>query len=144
MSWYYVSNSERKGPVEQPEFDRLAEQDVITQSTLVWREGMAEWRPYGEVAAPPVGAPPLPTATGGVVCSQCGRIFAPDEVIRLGGGDVCAACKPIATQKLREGVLDPNPSEQIRKDHIQHEASVKSVGFLYFLAAAAMLLLGFL
>jgi hypothetical protein len=139
--WYYVANNERKGPVEQSEFDRLIQQGVITQTTLVWREGMAEWRPLSEVAPAPVANPPPPVEPGGVVCSQCGQIFAPDQVIRLGGGYVCAACKPIATQKLREGILGSDTAEQIRNDHVKHEASVKSVGFLYFLGAAALLFL---
>jgi hypothetical protein len=143
MNWYYVSNDERKGPVEQVEFDRLAQQGVITQTTLVWREGMAEWRPYSEFAAPPIGGPPPPVVAGGVVCSQCGQIFAPDQVIRLGGGFVCAACKPIATQKLREGVLNNNSAEQIRNDNLKHEASVKSIGFLYFFSATFLLLASF-
>ena len=140
MSWYYVWNSERKGPVEQVEFNRLIQQGVIGQTSLVWREGMAEWRPCGELTTPLPNAPPLQADSGGVVCSQCGRIFAPDEVIRLGGGYVCAACKPIATQKLREGILGNDTAEQIRNEHLKHEASVKSVGILYFLSASAMLI----
>jgi hypothetical protein len=144
MTWYYVANNERKGPVEQADFDQLIQQGVITPATLVWREGMAEWQPR-EAVVGSVGAPPPPSgAAPGVVCSQCGRIFQPDEVIRLGSGYVCAACKPIATQKLREGVLDANSSEQIRKDHISHEASVKSIGLLYFLGGGALALLGIL
>jgi hypothetical protein len=42
MTWYYVANNERKGPVEQADFDQLIQQGVITPTTLVWREGMAE------------------------------------------------------------------------------------------------------
>jgi hypothetical protein len=144
MAWYYVANNERKGPVEQAEFDQLIQQGAITPTTLVWREGMAEWQPR-EAVVNAVSAPPPPSgAVPGVVCSQCGRIFQPDEVIRLGGGYVCAACKPIATQKLREGVLDANSSEQIRKDHISHEASIKSIGILYYVGAAMMVIVGFL
>src|SRR5438270_9974179 len=101
MDWYYVSNGERKGPIPQAEFDQLTQQGVIASTTLVWREGMAEWRSYGELTAPPIITPPPPVVPGGVVCSQCGQIFAPDQVIKLGGGYVCAGCKPIATQKLR-------------------------------------------
>jgi hypothetical protein len=36
-----------------------------------------------------------------------------------------------------------NEAEQIRKDHIRHEASVKSVGILYFLGATVFLLASF-
>src|SRR5205823_6669537 len=37
------------------------------------------------------------------VCSQCGKSFSPDEVVRIGGGWVCAACKPIYVQRIKEG-----------------------------------------
>jgi DNA-directed RNA polymerase subunit RPC12/RpoP len=76
-----------------------------------------------------------------VVCTECGRAFPLDEVVRLGKGYVCAACKPQALQKLREGVVD-SASEEIRKAHIKHEASVKSVGILYYLGGVGVGLMG--
>lgn len=138
MNWYYAADNEQKGPVDQIEFDRLIQQGTINPTTLVWREGMAEWKPCGEITPSPAGRVAEPVS-GGVVCSQCGRVFRPDEMIRLGPGFVCAGCKPIAMQKLREGVAGAD-SERIRQDHIKHEASVKSVGFLYFLTAGFLIL----
>lgn len=137
MSWYYAEGSEQKGPVEQAELEQLMQQGSITPATLVWREGMADWQPYSEAfgASQPVATPAL--SRGGILCSECGRSFAPDEVIRLGNAYVCAACKPIATQKLREGVANQG-AEQVRQEHIKHEASIKSVGFLYFLGATLL------
>ncbi len=52
MNWYYAVDAERKGPVEQAEFDRLVQQGVIAAQTLVWREGMADWKPLAEVNPP--------------------------------------------------------------------------------------------
>ena len=135
-----VWNNERKGPVEQVEFDRLIQQGVIGQTTLVWREGMAE---SAAVRRSHRAAAQRPAAAGPVRAASCARNavdFAPDEVIRLGGGYVCAACKPIATQKLREGVLGNDTAEHIRNEHLKHEASLKSVGVLYFLSATFLLL----
>ena len=141
MSWYYVANGERKGPIEQAEFDRLVQSGFIVATTLVWREGMTDWRPQGEfatqVAPPSVNDPSRPT----VVCSECGRAFGLDQTIRLGNGHVCGDCKAVALQKLREGVVE-NDDEKIRRDHIKHEASVKSIGSLYFLAALFLILAG--
>ena len=142
MNWYYASNNEQKGPVDQTEFERLIQSGVVTGSTLVWREGLVDWQPYGELGAAASAPPPqFDTAKPGAVCSECGRMFALDEMIRLGSGFVCASCKPIAMQKLREGVVNSD-AEQIRKEHIKHEASVKSVGILYFLGALVLLPLG--
>src|SRR5579859_65730 len=125
MAWYYVSSNQRRGPVEQAEFDGLVHQGMITASTLVWREGMANWQAYCEVrgpaatvasaapamAAAAVATPGMATAAvasagvnvGGVVCSQCGRSFSLDQVVKIGNQYVCAACKPLAVQKLQEG-----------------------------------------
>jgi len=139
MNWYYASGSEQKGPVEQAEFEHLVQSGDINGSTLVWREGMPDWQAYGELSAV---ASPLPSVTSsGVICSVCQQSFPLDQTIRLDNNFVCANCKPIALQRLREGVSG-NAAEQIRKDHIKHEASVKSVGFLYFLAAAFLILAG--
>jgi hypothetical protein len=140
VNWYYVSDREQRGPVAQADFDRLIQSGTVNGSTLVWQEGMADWKPYGELQAP------LPPATEGldrpgVVCSVCGQIFPMTETIRLDNQPVCASCKPVAMQKLREGVTN-NAAEQIRKDHIKHEASVKSIGILYFLAAIFLILAG--
>jgi len=37
-------------------------------------------------------------------CSQCGKPFNEDELIRFGDLMVCAGCKPFYVQKLREGI----------------------------------------
>jgi len=140
MNWYYVSENEQKGPVADSEFERLVQTGVVNSSTLVWREGLAEWKPYDEFSATP---PPPSVGLGqpAVTCSVCHQAFPLDQTIRLNNNYVCAGCKPVAMQKLREGVTN-STADQIRNDHIKHEASVKSVGFLYFLAAAFLILAG--
>ncbi len=49
--------------------------------------------------------------SGGFICAECGRAFPPDEVIRYGTVAVCANCKPVFLQKLREGVAAPTAME---------------------------------
>jgi uncharacterized RDD family membrane protein YckC len=41
------------------------------------------------------------------VCSQCGRSFPHDQVLTYEGRVICAACKPMFVQKLKEGVSLP-------------------------------------
>jgi uncharacterized RDD family membrane protein YckC len=41
---------------------------------------------------------------GTICCSECGREFNEDEVIKFGDSMVCADCKPLFFQKLREGL----------------------------------------
>jgi uncharacterized RDD family membrane protein YckC len=105
MTWHYVENNERRGPVTDADFDALVRSGKISDDTLVWHEGMAEWKPYGQVKEPGAATSPAPpVAPGQVVCAECGRGFAPDQVIPHGNVFICAACKPVFLQKLKEGV----------------------------------------
>jgi len=45
------------------------------------------------------------------VCSQCGRSFPEDEIIRYQGSSICAACKPLFIQRLKEGAGVPSEME---------------------------------
>lgn len=140
MNWYYVSDNEQKGPVADSDFERLVQDGVVNSATLVWREGLAEWQPYRELSATPP-PPGVGLSQPAVACSVCQQTFPLEQTIRLDNNYVCAGCKPVAMQKLREGVAN-STAEQIRNDHLKHEASVKSVGFLYFLGAAFLILIG--
>lgn len=144
MNWYYVENGERKGPVQDSGLGTLVEQGAIGEETLVWHEGMPDWQPYRELLAGAPAAPPptVTTATTGLsggVCSRCGRAFPADQFIRLEGANVCPDCRPLVLQSMKEGVLQGNSrAEEVRRAHISHEASVKSVGILYFLGAGVL------
>ena len=65
----------------------------------------------GSTEPPPTGAgddgsdgQPGPATA---VCSQCGRSFPGDQVLRFDDQVICAACKPMFVQKLREGANLP-------------------------------------
>jgi uncharacterized RDD family membrane protein YckC len=38
-------------------------------------------------------------------CNQCGRPFPPNELLQIGNTMVCAVCKDVMMQRLREGAL---------------------------------------
>jgi uncharacterized RDD family membrane protein YckC len=112
MDWYYVDAGQQAGPVNDAQLEALASRGTILNDTLVWREGMENWRMYGEViapgsralAAPPIVGPAAPTlAPGEGVCAECGRVFSVQDMIPHGGSYVCAGCKPVFMQKLAEG-----------------------------------------
>lgn len=141
MVWYYVKDGARQGPVEEAELNRLVGQSIVRPDTLVWCEGMSDWRPYSTVApAPAPPAPPPPAvipveplvvaspaltestpaqeqlqafqtaapapvaqaASPVLYCTQCGRQYPGDEMVRFGAATVCANCKDIYAQRLRE------------------------------------------
>ncbi len=121
MIWYYEAQGRQAGPIDDAELARLAEAGTIGDGTLVWREGWAAWQPYATVRG---GAARVATERGGAVrdatergggtaaaqlvpCSQCGRLNPPTEMARFGERWVCASCKPMFVQRLREGASLP-------------------------------------
>jgi uncharacterized membrane protein len=59
MTWYYALGNERQGPIDDAALDRLIATGVVTQDTLVWKAGMADWQPLAQ-ARPRAAAPPTP------------------------------------------------------------------------------------
>ena len=139
MNWFYAFENEQKGPFSEPEFQQLIAQGIVNSKTLVWREGLPAWQPYGTIALPPAS---VPLGIGGVACAECGGQFPPTEVIPLAGLMYCAGCKSIALQRLQEGLPASTGGEEIRRQYLKHEASVKSVGILYYLGGIALTVLG--
>jgi len=109
MAWYYAQGEERVGPLTDEAFQQLVHQGTISSETLVWREGMQDWAPYGTVQIQtPAGGAPQPQniqVAPLTICSSCGRTFPSDEVIEYQGSYICAECKPIFFQQLKEGAL---------------------------------------
>ena len=140
MDWYYAAGAEQKGPVGDDEFQRLAQQGVITAETLVWREGLSGWLPHGRTTAPALPG----TAPGGsAVCAACGRRVPDNEIFTIAELPYCAACKPQVLQRITEGKpLANQAAETMRNAYISHEASVKSIGVLYYIGGVALFLVG--
>jgi uncharacterized RDD family membrane protein YckC len=114
MNWYYAINSQRQGPVAYSEIERLVSTGVITDQTLVWKEGMADWKPYSAVKA---GLPPQIPQTGAVggagggafaedtaVCVVSGKAFPKREMIQYEGRWVSAQHRDEFFQRIREGM----------------------------------------
>ena len=66
MDWYYADDdSNRIGPLSDEQFRGLIKGGTITDETLVWHEGMADWEPYAATipeipAIPSVAHHPIP------------------------------------------------------------------------------------
>jgi uncharacterized RDD family membrane protein YckC len=116
MTWYYADAGRQVGPVEESALDDLVRQGVVRDDTLVWKEGMAAWQPHASVrgaraAAPMPGGSFAPAAAAAATapaaesrfCSECGRPFPASELVSIGSATVCAQCKPVFMQRMREG-----------------------------------------
>jgi len=110
MQWYYSANGQQQGPVSQADLEALVRKGDVTPETLVWREGLPNWAAYSTVASTPATAasPARPLtavpAAGQARCAECGQDFPQDDMVTFGGAHVCAGCKPLFFQKLKEGV----------------------------------------
>jgi hypothetical protein len=111
MTWFYATKDKTQaGPVDDAALDELYRSGAVTGDTLIWKEGMAEWQPFAtqrplpetSVSAAPVGGVAVASGTR---CGECGQVFPADQLITLAGRPVCAACKPLAVQRLQEGVV---------------------------------------
>ena len=100
MEWYYVKDGKPAGPISEAEFVGLVRSGGITPETLVWHAGMAEWQACGTVAESPAAA----GAAAGTLCAECGRAFPDEQMITYGTQRVCAGCKDVFFQKIKEGV----------------------------------------
>jgi uncharacterized RDD family membrane protein YckC len=105
MEWYYVDAGQQAGPITETQLSELVAAGKVRADTLVWRQGLAEWVPHGNArTANPALAATL--AEKQVVCSECKQIVAHDQALQYGATWVCAACKPIFVQKLKEGTVE--------------------------------------
>ena len=48
-SWYYGDGEQRCGPVSTEELRELASSGRLHQDSLVWKQGMADWTPAGQI-----------------------------------------------------------------------------------------------
>ena len=116
MDWYYSQQGQQKGPVSTDQLSELVRSGVVAGPTLVWREGLSNWTPYSVVARngqSSLAASPAAGAIGNsdlIVCAECGLGFPKSDTVQIEGSSVCADCKPIFLQKLREGIAVGSPS----------------------------------
>ena len=50
MEWYYAKNGQQMGPVTLEVLRAMISSGEVAPADLIWREGMAEWTPAGQVA----------------------------------------------------------------------------------------------
>jgi uncharacterized RDD family membrane protein YckC len=103
MQWYYSNKGQRMGPVSQSEFDQLVHDGVILADTLVWKEGMADWRPYSGVA--PAGGSPLAPDTE--ICAVSGKRYPRREMVQYEGKWISAEHRDEYFERIREGIPQP-------------------------------------
>jgi GYF domain 2 len=89
MNWFYAKDGHQIGPVDFSEIERLRAEGQLTDDTLVWQAGMANWvklssvskptaeKPVVEVPASPTltQTPPLPVTSAGTALPDYGDLL---------------------------------------------------------------------
>lgn len=113
--WYYESEGTRQGPVPRMKIVELIGLGAIRDETLVWTEGMTDWRPCSEVAelttsasyeAATVDEPELET------CAYSGKRLPRTAMLPFGDEWVAFEHRQEFIQRLQEGrdeTEDPLP-----------------------------------
>ncbi|ADE54242.1 DUF4339 domain-containing protein [Coraliomargarita akajimensis] len=143
MKWFYVREGQQAGPVEESELRSLIDSGTLAEQTPVWRQGMTDWKPFDEVLGRSKRALAPPLREGHLIaCPSCGVGVTQSELIPAGDQPICPNCRDRYLQCLQEGVSADfsNDCAVIRQQHIKHEASIRSVGLLYYIGALFMLL----
>ena len=80
---------------------------------MVWKEGMGDWRPLGEISGLPI--PNTPPDHQLHPCIECGRLHLDDELLRLNSARICSQCKHTHLQRLRESAppAQADPSARV-------------------------------
>jgi len=89
-------------------------------------------------------APTTAESSENVPCPTCGATIGREQLIPVGETQVCPGCREDYLGRLKSGLTGEagSDAEDIRQTHIKHEASVKSVGFLYLLGGVLFLVMG--
>lgn len=117
MNWFYESGGQQQGPVSDSALDALIAEGKITGSTLVWHEGLADWKPLREARLRPES--PSPTGQEGqlepgfVRCSLTGKIIPESEAVYIQGKPYSAEAKPAVLQSVQQsGSVPVLPGER--------------------------------
>ncbi len=109
--WYYGEGGEQHGPFEEGVISGMVLEGKIKPATLVWHSGLGNWikledselapllRAESNDYVLPMEKSPPPS---GKPCFHCERLFAPDELVKIDGVDICAECKPAFLRKMQE------------------------------------------
>ena len=108
MNLYYADGDQQVGPIGKAQLQTLVKAKKVNAKTLVWQDGMENWQELGIFVRSRRNKSTRPNqavvSAAQSVCSECGQVFAEEEMIHFNDARVCAGCKPVFVQKIKEGV----------------------------------------
>ncbi|MEM9281806.1 MAG: RDD family protein [Verrucomicrobiota bacterium] len=106
--WYYTdSDVAQWGPIDGPSLVELNQIGEITARSLVWRDGMPEWVPFGTVAGELMNGEEGEENPEIGVCAYSGRVYPVGEMLPYGEALVGPDDKEAFVQQMMEqGAVD--------------------------------------
>ena len=105
-TWYYADGDHRKGPISSETLNELVAAGKVNDDTLVWRDGLAEWQPWGTLRGE-AGITPAsgsaPEDDGTELCAESGLRLPRSRMVQVGDQWVSVEHRDEYFQKLREG-----------------------------------------
>ena len=101
--WYYASNEERKGPVTEQAIQSLYAMKQVSPNTLVWQDGMTDWKPLSETELAAVLEIPLPEGDAWQTCAYSGERGKQSLMVPLDGYLVLTEHKDSAVDFIKQG-----------------------------------------
>lgn len=65
--WYYSENNQQLGPVSEDELKQKARSGSLKPTTLVWKDGMSDWKPIAELPELAIAIQSAPVTTSPVL-----------------------------------------------------------------------------
>ena len=98
MDWFYEKNGKQNGPVEVSELTRMLDAGDLSLDSLVWHDGMDDWKPMGEA-----DVLRNESGEGMAVCAYSGEVKVKSEMVPYGDRWVSPEHKEAFVQQLMEG-----------------------------------------
>lgn len=102
MDWYYAESGQTRGPITEEDWSVLVESGRVGPQTMVWHQGLKDWKAYAEVTPPPDPSEGSAQLVERVACRECGKVVPADQALHYGELWVCGSCKPVFLQRIRE------------------------------------------
>lgn len=106
--WYYGLNGEQHGPVEVDEMRAMLASGMINGQTIVWREGMDQWRPMLQVPEWSSQMVPSQVAPGGAPMVHGGVPVVPNNGMAI-ASLVCGISSLVLLASCFMGILAAVP-----------------------------------
>jgi uncharacterized RDD family membrane protein YckC len=119
-SWFYTdAEATQQGPVDEATLLAYNRDGTIQAGTLVWHEGMEEWKPFRDVAGPLFGVSEegVPARIG--VCAHSSQVYPLEEMIPYGEALIGLEHKDAFIQQLMEtGTVEVADATEKRFEYV--------------------------